>query len=70
MHETQPLGAPAYDLRTLAARLSVSPQTIRRFIMTGKIRARKIGTQFRIDAEEAERFIREAEFEPAAETAE
>lgn len=46
-----------YLVEELAEKLRVSNMTIYRYIKAGKVRAYKIGKEFRIDKEEFNRFL-------------
>ncbi len=46
-----------YTARDLANKLSVNIMTIYRYIKAGKLRAHKIGKEFRIDKSEFNKFL-------------
>ena len=46
-----------YTARELAEKLRVNIMTIYRYIKTGKLKAYKIGKEFRIDKKEFQRFL-------------
>ena len=50
-----------YTAQELADKLRVNIMTIYRYIKSGKLRAHKIGKEFRIDKKEFSRFLRNAE---------
>jgi excisionase family DNA binding protein len=45
------------SIAALAARLSVSPKTVSRWIQTGQLRAHQLGRQVRISEEDAITFV-------------
>lgn len=47
-----------YTARELAVKLRVNIMTIYRYIEAGKVKAYKIGKEFRIDKEEFENFLK------------
>lgn len=47
-----------YKAEDLAEKLDVNIMTIYRYIKAGKLKAYKIGKEFRIDKEEFERFLK------------
>ena len=49
-----------YTAQELAGKLEVNIMTIYRYIKAGKIKAYKIGKEFRIEKEEFERFLKKA----------
>lgn len=49
-----------YTVKELAEKLRVSHMTIYRYIKRGKLKAYKIGKEFRIDKEEFQRFLNKA----------
>lgn len=49
-----------YTARDLATKLDVNIMTIYRYIKTGKLKAYKIGKEFRIDKSEYESFLNKA----------
>jgi excisionase family DNA binding protein len=51
-------GAKFYTAREVADTLKVNIMTIYRYIKKGRIRAHKIGKDFRIDKSEFERFLK------------
>lgn len=50
-----------YTAQELAEKLQVNIMTIYRYIKAGKLKAYKIGKEFRIDQVEFERFLNNAE---------
>lgn len=52
-----------YKAEELAEKLQVNIMTIYRYIKAGKLTAYKIGKEYRIDADEFERFLNNAKIE-------
>jgi excisionase family DNA binding protein len=55
-HE-QRSGTTLYSISTVADRLDVSPDTVRRLIERGELTAIRIGSNIRVDAAELEAFL-------------
>lgn len=50
-----------YDVQSAASALAVSPWTIRAYIRSGKLRPVRLGRLVRLDQQELERFVAEAQ---------
>jgi excisionase family DNA binding protein len=56
-----------YDVKTAALALAVSPWTIRAYIRDGKLKPVRLGRLVRLQEEELERFLTQAQVQNASE---